>query len=589
MSDDVLRRDPLGAHRRPRQGPRGARGQLGGLRRGRAARPGAPRGARRRGSRPGRGRRAACARSAAARSTCRSARRWPAACSPSPAAARRSSRRRSSRRSLAGELLVAPALNEPGRGPARAARRRGSTATGSPAARSPCPRSTTSPAHDAAARLRHRRRRRAGRRTRRPAGATASPARPRRRSRGASRGDLRASTARRCSACSPTARPTCCASTPSPGCCSSGDGLRRRGPRPDRRLHQGADASSVARSPSSRPSRSRSPTSTSPPGWSRWPPTRSPAASAPAQPAADDLAVAAYWFCDRAPSALQTCHHLHGGMGVDETYPLHRYFARVKDVARLLGGRRGDARRRPGAASPTGQERRAHRRAARVQGRGPQLLLRPGHRRGPDRDADRPARRGLPPDHQADGRRTAGWASAGRWSTAARGSAASSSRSSPTRPRGPTSTCPSVTLQTVGPTLQAFGTEKQKDMFLGRHPGRRRALRDRLLRARRRHRPGVAAHARRQAGRRPLRRQRPEDVDHRRPRRRLRLAGRAHRPRRPQAQGHLGADRGHQGPGLLLDADRHLRRLAPRRTRRTTTTCGCRSTCSSARRTRAGG
>ena len=25
-------------------------------------------------------------------------------------------------------------------------------------------------------------------------------------------------------------------------------------------------------------------------------------------------------------------------MGVDETYPLHRYFARVKDVARLLGG-----------------------------------------------------------------------------------------------------------------------------------------------------------------------------------------------------------------------------------------------------------
>ena len=27
---------------------------------------------------------------------------------------------------------------------------------------------------------------------------------------------------------------------------------------------------------------------------------------------------------------------------------------------------------------------------------------------------------------------------------------------------------PAVTLQTVGPTLQAFGTEKQKDLFLGR-------------------------------------------------------------------------------------------------------------------------
>ena len=122
------------------------------------------------------------------------------------------------------------------------------------------------------------------------------------------------------------------------------------------------------------------------------------------QPAADDLAVAAYWFCDRAPAALQTCHHLHGGMGVDETYPLHRYFARVKDVARLLGGPR---RRSPRCRreSPRRQEPRAHRGAACVQGRGAQLLLRPGVARGPARDDDRPARRGLPPHHQADGRR----------------------------------------------------------------------------------------------------------------------------------------------------------------------------------------
>ena len=49
--------------------------------------------------------------------------------------------------------------------------------------------------------------------------------------------------------------------------------------------------------------------------------------------------MAAAWFCDRVPPALQTCHHLHGGMGVDETYPLHHYFAQVKDVARRLGGR----------------------------------------------------------------------------------------------------------------------------------------------------------------------------------------------------------------------------------------------------------
>jgi 3-oxo-4-pregnene-20-carboxyl-CoA dehydrogenase beta subunit len=52
----------------------------------------------------------------------------------------------------------------------------------------------------------------------------------------------------------------------------------------------------------------------------------------------DDLAVAAYWFTAEGPPALHTCHHLHGGMGVDVTYPLHAYFSWVKDVARSLGG-----------------------------------------------------------------------------------------------------------------------------------------------------------------------------------------------------------------------------------------------------------
>ena len=94
-------------------------------------------------------------------------------------------------------------------------------------------------------------------------------------------------------------------------------------------------------------------------------------------------------------------------------------------------------------------------------------------------------------------------------------------------------------------------------------PRRRRALRDRLLRAGRRHRPGLAAHHG-QEGRRPLRRQRPEDVDHRRPPGRLRLARGPHRPGRAQAQGHLDPDRRHHGPRLLIHADHHRRRLAPR-------------------------
>lgn len=51
-----------------------------------------------------------------------------------------------------------------------------------------------------------------------------------------------------------------------------------------------------------------------------------------------ELDIAAYWLTSQAPQALATCHHLHGGVGVDETYPLHRYSSAVKDLGRALGG-----------------------------------------------------------------------------------------------------------------------------------------------------------------------------------------------------------------------------------------------------------
>ncbi len=50
------------------------------------------------------------------------------------------------------------------------------------------------------------------------------------------------------------------------------------------------------------------------------------------------LAVAAYNACDPVVKALYTCQHLHGGIGLDVTYPLHRYFAWGKHCAHLLGG-----------------------------------------------------------------------------------------------------------------------------------------------------------------------------------------------------------------------------------------------------------
>jgi 3-oxo-4-pregnene-20-carboxyl-CoA dehydrogenase alpha subunit len=51
-----------------------------------------------------------------------------------------------------------------------------------------------------------------------------------------------------------------------------------------------------------------------------------------------DLDVAAYWLAQQAPAALHTCHHLHGGLGVDITYPLHRHYGWGKDLARFVGG-----------------------------------------------------------------------------------------------------------------------------------------------------------------------------------------------------------------------------------------------------------
>jgi alkylation response protein AidB-like acyl-CoA dehydrogenase len=51
-----------------------------------------------------------------------------------------------------------------------------------------------------------------------------------------------------------------------------------------------------------------------------------------------DLDVLGYWITSQAPPVMQLCHHLHGGMGMDITYPMHRYYSTIKDLSRLLGG-----------------------------------------------------------------------------------------------------------------------------------------------------------------------------------------------------------------------------------------------------------
>ena len=53
---------------------------------------------------------------------------------------------------------------------------------------------------------------------------------------------------------------------------------------------------------------------------------------------AADLDVAGYWCAEHAPRSVRICHHLHGGLGMDVTYPLHGFSALVSDLVRYLGG-----------------------------------------------------------------------------------------------------------------------------------------------------------------------------------------------------------------------------------------------------------
>ena len=53
---------------------------------------------------------------------------------------------------------------------------------------------------------------------------------------------------------------------------------------------------------------------------------------------ATDGDIAAWWLASEGPRAMQVLHHLHGGVGVDITYPMFRYSSAVSDLARFVGG-----------------------------------------------------------------------------------------------------------------------------------------------------------------------------------------------------------------------------------------------------------
>ena len=54
-------------------------------------------------------------------------------------------------------------------------------------------------------------------------------------------------------------------------------------------------------------------------------------------PAEEEVAVAKFWVGDGGMRALHACQHLHGGIGVDLDYPLHRYFLWGKQLEHELG------------------------------------------------------------------------------------------------------------------------------------------------------------------------------------------------------------------------------------------------------------
>lgn len=54
--------------------------------------------------------------------------------------------------------------------------------------------------------------------------------------------------------------------------------------------------------------------------------------------AADQAAIAKYWAAEGGQRVVHAATHVHGGVGVDRDYPLHRYFLLTRQVELTLGG-----------------------------------------------------------------------------------------------------------------------------------------------------------------------------------------------------------------------------------------------------------
>ena len=56
------------------------------------------------------------------------------------------------------------------------------------------------------------------------------------------------------------------------------------------------------------------------------------------RPAKLEVSVAKWWACRAGSRVTHTAQHLHGGIGADVDYPIHRFFLWSKQVELTLGG-----------------------------------------------------------------------------------------------------------------------------------------------------------------------------------------------------------------------------------------------------------
>ena len=172
---------------------------------------------------------------------------------------------------------------------------------------------------------------------------------------------------------------------------------------------------------------------------------------------------------------MQILHHLHGGVGVDITYPMFRYFSGLKDLARLAGGAElnleaiAESDASQSSASPTETDSEMFIDLTEPQ-RALQAELREyfGGLISAEEAADMATTRHGETYRKvirrmgSDGRLGVGWPK----EFGGKGFGPIEQQIFTNEANRADVPLPSVTLQTVGPTLQKYGTAKQKEKFL---------------------------------------------------------------------------------------------------------------------------